>query len=196
MTGSNRIPATEITGPYGAVVKMATRKMLGQVPDAAGVMWHYPAVFKDLMGFNRKVEKWNRLDKNLVVLAHMSTAAAVGCSACLDINYFMAHRGGLDEAKVREVPRWRGSSIFSPLERRVMAYADAMSQMPPAVSDEMSAELLDELGAPALLELTARVGLMNTSARVNIALGIHSQEFAAACGLPPLEAAVDVGSTA
>jgi hypothetical protein len=50
----------------------------------------------------------------------------------------------------------------------------------------MSAALLDELGAPALLELTARVGAMNMTARGNVALGIRSQEFSASCGLPPL----------
>jgi alkylhydroperoxidase family enzyme len=67
-----------------------------------------------------------------------------------------------------------------------MEYAEAMSQTPPTVTDELAAALLEALGAPALVELTARVGFMNASARGNIALGIHSQEFAAACGLPPL----------
>ena len=38
----------------------------------------------------------------------------------------------------------------------------------------------------ALVELAARVAFMNMSARMNIALGIHSEEFALACGLPPL----------
>jgi AhpD family alkylhydroperoxidase len=160
--------------------------MMGQVPDAIGVMWHHPAVLKDLMGLGRKVEKWDRLDPNLSSFATMASAAAVGCSFCLDLHYFMAHNNGLDEAKAREVPRWRESSVFTPLERRVMEYAEAMSQTPPAVTDELSAELLAELGAPALLELSARVGYLNASARMNIALGIHSAEFADACGMPPL----------
>jgi alkylhydroperoxidase family enzyme len=69
-----------------------------------------------------------------------------------------------------------------------MEYAEAMSQTPPAVTDEMSAALLRDLGAPALLELTARVGAMNLNARSNVALGIRSQEFSASCGLPPLAA--------
>ena len=45
----------------------------------------------------------------------------------------MAHNRGLDEAKAREVPRWRESDVFTPLERRVMEYAEAMSQTPPTV---------------------------------------------------------------
>ena len=72
-----------------------------------------------------------------------------------------------------------------------MEYAEAMSQTPPAVTDEMSAALLDALGAPALVELTARIGMMNMTARGNVALGIRSQEFSASCGLPPLAVAPD-----
>ncbi|WP_127472963.1 carboxymuconolactone decarboxylase family protein [Microbacterium sulfonylureivorans] len=186
MTATARIPAIEVTGPIGSIMKVAARRMLGKVPDSLGVLWHYPAVFTDMMGFNRKAEKWDRLDENLSILARMASAAAIGCNACLDINYFMAHRQGLDEVKVREVPRWRESTIYTTLERAVMAYAHAMSQTPVAVTDELSAELLDALGPAALIELTARVGLMNLAARTNIALGIHSEEYAAACGLPAL----------
>ena len=73
----------------------------------------------------------------------MAAAGAIGCSFCLDLHYFMAHDRGLDEAKAREVPRWRESAVFTPLERGVMEYAEAMCQTPPTVTDEMSAELLD-----------------------------------------------------
>jgi AhpD family alkylhydroperoxidase len=188
MASSTRVPAAEITGIYGSLVKTMTRRLVGQVPDSVGVMWHYPAIFKDLMGFGRKVERWNRLDADLASFAAMAAAGAIGCSFCLDLHYFLTHNRGLDEAKAREVPRWRESSAFTPLERRVMEYAEAMSQTPPAVTDEMSAALLRDLGAPALLELTARVGAMNLNARSNVALGIRSQEFSASCGLPPLAA--------
>jgi AhpD family alkylhydroperoxidase len=151
-------------------------------------MWHYPALLKDMMGFGRKVDAWNRLDPNLASFATMAAAGAIGCSFCLDLHYFMTHDRGLDEAKAREVRRWRESTAFTPLERQVMEYAEAMSQTPPAVTDEMSAALLEELGAPGLLELTARIGAMNLTARSNVALGIRSQEFSASCGLPPLAA--------
>jgi alkylhydroperoxidase family enzyme len=186
MSNTARVPAAEITGLYGGLLKMAMRRMAGEVPESAGVMWQNPRVFKDMLGFGRKVEKWDVLDPLLGTLATMAAASEIGCSFCLDLGYFMAHNNGLDAAKAREVPRWRESQAFTPLERRVMAYAEAMSQTPPAVTDEMSATLLEELGAPALLELTARVGFMNLSSRMNIALGIRSQEFADSCGLQPL----------
>ncbi|MGY1695184.1 carboxymuconolactone decarboxylase family protein [Geodermatophilus sp. SYSU D00814] len=186
MTSTTRVPPTEITGVYGSLLKIISRRVFGQVPEGAGVMWHHPAVLRDSMAFGREVDAWNRLDPHLATFAAMAAAGVIGCGFCLDLHHFLSHDRGLDEAKVREVPRWRRSAVFTPVERRVMEYAEAMSQTPPAVTDEMSAALLDELGPAALVELTARVGFMNSSARGNVALGIRSQEFSASCGLPPL----------
>jgi AhpD family alkylhydroperoxidase len=186
MASSTRVPVAEITGLQGALLKAISRKMLGQVPEALGVMWHHPAVLKDTMRFGRKLDSWNRLDPDLASFATMAAAGVIGCSFCLDFHYFMTHNRGLDEEKAREVPRWRESTVFTALERRVMEYAEAMCRTPVTVTDEMSGALLDELGAAALLELTARIGAMNMTARGNVALGIRSQEFAASCGLPPL----------
>lgn len=193
MTRSTRVPATEITGIYGTLLKTVSRTLLGQVPEGAAVMWHYPAVLKDSMAFGRKVDSWNRLDPDLASFAAMAAASTIGCSFCLDLHYFVTHDRGLAEEKAREVPRWRESAVFSPRERRVMEYAEAMCRTPPTVTDEMSAALLADLGAPALVELTARIGVMNMTARGNVALGIRSQGFAASCGLPPLAAAAGEG---
>ena len=184
MSGTTRIPKAEITGLYGWMLKRFSRKMLGEVPDALGVMWHNRAVLTSSMGFGRKVEKWDQLDPNLQTFAHMAVASLVGCSWCLDFNYFKAHNDGLDEAKASEVPRWRESTVFSPLERDVMEYAEAMSETPPRVTDELSARLLKKLGAPALVELTAVVGFANSTTRSNTALGIEAQGFSKACKLP------------
>lgn len=82
------------------------------------------------MGFGRKVQKWNQLDPNLKSFAHMAVAAQLGCSWCLDFNYFHAHNEGLDEVKASEVPRWRESTAFTPLECEVTEYAEAMTETP------------------------------------------------------------------
>ena len=187
-----RIPRKPLDGIRGRAVKIGAKKMLGSVPDSVEVMWHHPAAFMDMMKAGRKLDKWDKLDKNLASFATMAAAAEIGCGACLDLHYFMAHNNGLDEKKARQVPLWRESAIFTPLERRVMEYAVAMCQTPPAVTDEMSAALLADLGPAGLLELSARVGYINMAARTNVALGISSEHFSDACGLPPLAHRGDV----
>lgn len=196
MTTDTRIPAAEVSGVYGALVKAFAKKMMGRVPDSVGILWQNQRVMKDAMGIGQKVEKWDQLDHELATYAAMAAAATVGCSFCLDFNYFLSRDRGLDVLKVREVPRWRSSDVFSPLERQVMEYAELASQTPPAVTDELSNTLLEQLGAPALVELAARVAFMNMSARMNIALGIRSEHFADACGMPALAERTPVGDAA
>ena len=186
MTSNTRVPRTEITGLYGAVLKKVSRKMFGDVPEALEVMWHNRPVLRFGLDQGRKAARWKECDADLKSYAHMATAALIGCSFCLDLGYFQAHNEGLDVAKAREVPRWRASDVFTPLERDVMEYAEAMSQTPPTVTDELSARLLGQLGAPALVELTTWIALANQYARGNVALGIEAQGFSAACGLAPL----------
>lgn len=181
-----RVPPTEITGPYGAIMKRFAKKMFGQVPDALGVLWHNQPVLKTSFGVGRKTAKWNACDEDLKSYAHMAVASLIGCSFCLDLGYFQAHNNGLDLIKAREIPRWREATVFTPLERDVLEYAEAVSQTPPTVTDELSDRLLKQLGAPALVELAAFAALANQMARTNVALGIEAQGFAASCGLEPM----------
>lgn len=196
MTSNTRVPKAEITGIYGAIMKKMSKKMLGEVPDALGVLWHNRPVLKDSMGFGQKASKWKECDQDLKSYAHMAVASLIGCSWCLDFGYFQAHNEGLDVAKARDVPRWRESDVFTPLERDVLEYAEAMSQTPPTVTDELSARLLEQLGAPGLVELSMWVAIANQTARGNVALGIGAQGFAAACGLAPLAQPSAVASAA
>nr|WP_293772908.1 carboxymuconolactone decarboxylase family protein [Sporichthya sp.] len=119
----------------------------------------------------------------------MAVSSLVGCSFCLDLGYFMAHHEGLDLDKAQQVPRWRESEVFTPLERDVLDYAEAMTATPPAVTDELSARLLAALGAPGLVELTSYIALANFYSRSNVALGIETEGLAASCELGPLAVA-------
>jgi alkylhydroperoxidase family enzyme len=186
MASSTRIPKAELTGIYGWLVTRMSRKMLGDVAEPVEVAWHNRKVLNFSFTIGRKAQKWDACDENLKSFAHLAAASLVGCSFCVDLGYFMAHNEGLDEAKAREVPRWRESNVFTPLERDVMDYAEAMTQTPPSVTDELSARLLEQLGPAALVELTAIIGLANLYSRTNTAFGISAQGFAAACELRPL----------
>jgi alkylhydroperoxidase family enzyme len=183
---TTRIAPAEISGLYGALAKRFSKRLLGRVPEPLGIYWHNRPVLRTTMGLGSKAQKWKQCDPSLKSFAHLAVAAKIGCSWCLDFNYFQAHNEHLDLTKAQQVPRWRESEVFTDLERAVMEYAEAMSQTPPTVTDEMSARLLDEIGAPALVELTAVVAFANLTTRANLAFGIESDGFAAACGLAPL----------
>jgi alkylhydroperoxidase family enzyme len=196
MSSNTRIPKAQMTGVYGAVMKRVARGCSAHVPEPLEVMWHNRAVLSFYLTLGQKSQKWHECDEGLKSYAHMAVACLVGCTWCLDLGYFQAKNEGLDVAKAREVPRWRESDVFTPLERDVMEYAEAMSRTPVAVTDALSARLLKQLGAPAMVELTACIALANQYARTNSSLGIEAQGFASACGLPPLAQAGAVTSQA
>jgi alkylhydroperoxidase family enzyme len=196
VASTTRIPKAELTGIYGAMVKRMSRKMLGDVAEPVEVAWHNRKVLNFSFSIGRKAQKWDRCDENLKSFAHMAVASLVGCGFCLDLGYFQAHNQGLDVAKAREVPRWRESDVFTPLERDVMEYAEAMTRTPPTVTDGLSARLLEALGPAALVELTMFIALANLYTRSNTAIGIESQEFSAACDLKPLASPSGVASQA
>ncbi len=193
---TTRIQPKPIRGAYGAMVKAFSRKMFGKVPESLGVMWHHVPALKASMRFGQSLQKWDACDDGLTSFAHMAVASLVGCTWCLDFNYFMAQNHGLDVERAREIPRWRESDVFTPLEREVMGYAEAMTRTPPTVTDEMVESLAGQLGEAALVELTTVIGYANLTTRSNVALGIESEGFASACGLKPMAEPSAVRSTA
>ena len=173
-------------------------RQLGSVPDPSSVSYNQPEVATATQEFAGKVATWNAADQGIKTFAHMAVAAQVGCSWCLDINYFLALNQNLDVAKASQVPAWRKSDVFTPLERDVLEYAEAMTGTPTTVSDELYARLLGQLGPAAMVELTVFIAFANMASRANTAHGITSQGYSDACEIPlakrPGES--DVASTA
>lgn len=175
-----RVPMAEVSSE----LREGMIQHLGVVPQPAGVMANNPKVAAMALTVGGMVSGLDVVDENLQSFAHMAVAAQIGCTWCLDFGYFQAQNENLDMTKASQVPRWRESDVFTPLERDVMAYAEAMSHTPPTVTDELSARLLDRLGPSALVELTVIVAFANFSTRSNVALGIESEGYSAACEIP------------
>jgi alkylhydroperoxidase family enzyme len=157
---------------------------LGAVPEPVEVVYNNPHVAIATLEFSARLGASDALDASLKTFAHMAVAARVGCSWCLDINYFQAQNQRLDLAKASQVPRWRESDAFTSLERDVLEYSEAMTDTPTTVTDELSASLLERLGPAALVELTVLVAFANLTTRANTAHGITSQGYSDACEIP------------
>ncbi|MBL1088108.1 carboxymuconolactone decarboxylase family protein [Streptomyces sp. NPDC001739] len=177
---SLRVPKAELP----AELRENMIKQLGAVPEPVEVVWHSPKVATSNLEFSAKLAEWDAADEGLKSFAHMAVAAQVGCSWCLDVGYFQAQNQNLDLTKASQVPRWRESEVFTPLERDVLEYAEAMTSTPPTVTDELYAGLLDRLGPAAMVELTAYIAFVNMATRNNNANGVASQGFSEACEVP------------
>lgn len=166
-----------------------SRRRYGKVLEPVQVFGHHPRALRSYIAFETKVARWKELDPGLKRLASMTAAAKIGCSWCMDFGYWESDRLKLPSGKISKVPAWREHrEAFGEVELLVLEYADAMTDTPPAVTDELAGTLLRHIGEPAFVELTAMVALENLRSRTNSAMGLTSQGFADACAVPPVSA--------
>ena len=167
------------------IASRLSRRWYGTVLDPVAAMAHNAPVGLAYGLFERRVQRWRTLDRGLKDLAVMAAAATIGCSWCMDFGYWesvMLHH--VPAEKIRVVPHWRGSGVFTELERLVLEYAEAMTQTPPGVTDEMTERLSRHLSQAQLVELTAIVAVENLRSRINAALGLTAQGFKYRCEIP------------
>ena len=84
---------------------------------------------------------------------------------------------GADEEKVRQVPEWRESALFSDVERAALEYAEKMTITGEKVTDELWARLRGHFTESQMVELTAAVALENFRSKFNVPLGVEAQGF-------------------
>jgi alkylhydroperoxidase family enzyme len=166
-----------------------SRKKLGQVVDPVRALAHHGGVLASNGLLEMAVERsWRRLDPHLRWLAIQATSAAIGCSWCTDFGYYEGMQSGVDPIKVRSVPRWRESSVYTEQERIVLEYAEAASATPAVIGDDLVKRLRSVFDDAQIVELAGWVALENYRSRINAGLGLRSQGFAESCDVVPLGA--------
>lgn len=174
-------------GVLGRLAYRYARRRFGDVPEPFAVLRHHPGLFWTSAVAESLTEKAaTTLPARLRDLAVYRTATRVGCSWCVDFGEMLWIREGLDADHLRRAAADGAPDDpgFDDDERAVLAYADAMSGSPIAVTDAQVADLDARLGHAGLVELTHLIGVENQRARTNAALGVRAQGFAASCEVP------------
>ena len=127
-----------------------------------------------------------RVNPRLKQLAELKAAALVTCEFCLDVGSALAAATGVTERQLRDLPRFAGSDAFSPDEKLVLEFAQAVSGTPAQVPDELRDRLLKRFSPAQLTELAATVAWENQRGRLNQALGVRPAGFSdgAVCAIP------------
>jgi len=86
-------------------------------------------------------------------------------------------QAGASDDKIRQVPTWRESSLFSAVERDALEYAERLTVTGDKVTDELFARLRGHFSEAQVVELTAVVALENFRSKFNPPLGIEAQGF-------------------
>ena len=98
----------------------------------------------------------------------------------------MGRASGITPEQIANLNSYRTDFNFSPMERLVLEYADAMTQTPVEVSDALFARLCEKFSSAGLVELTSAIAWENYRARFDHAFGIEAENFTdgAGCALP------------
>jgi alkylhydroperoxidase family enzyme len=98
----------------------------------------------------------------------------------------VSRKAGVTEAQLRDLPVYRDSAAFSPLEKLVLDYAVTMTRTPVDVPDALFAALRQHFDEAELVELTATIAWENYRARFNRPFLIGADGFSegAFCALP------------
>ena len=86
-------------------------------------------------------------------------------------------QAGATDDKIRQVPSWRKSELFSAMEKDALEYAEKMTITGEKVTDELWGRLRGHFTEAQLVELTAAVALENFRSKFNVPLGVEAQGF-------------------
>jgi alkylhydroperoxidase family enzyme len=180
----SRIPLDHKPTLLLRIAEIYSKRRYGTVLEPGLALLHNRKVLISLIAYENKVARWDTLDPTVKAVATLAAAAEIGCGWCLDFGFWESFHRGVDPVKLREITDWQRSTVYDERERAAIAYAIAMTQTPPEVTDDMVADLRTRFSDAELVELTAMIAVENQRSRSNAALGLTSQGFRDHCELP------------
>lgn len=157
--------------------------LIGKIRGARGgrliniyrLMLHSPALAAAWFELNQAVRYATEIDGRSRELVVMRVALLNGCDYVLRTHASSyALKEGLTQAQIVGLADWRAAPLFSPEERSLLAYVDAMTR-DIEVPDAVFAELRKHYSERQAVELTMLVGAYNMLTRVLIALKIDPE---------------------
>ncbi|MBP6985615.1 MAG: carboxymuconolactone decarboxylase family protein [Alphaproteobacteria bacterium] len=103
------------------------------------------------------------------------------CSFCIDLNTSILLSRGVSMEKAMALKDWSHSDDFTPAEKLVLEYVEAMTLSDREVTDDLFQKLKTEFSEQEILEITAIAAFQNMSTKFNSALDVPAQGF---CTLP------------
>ena len=100
----------------------------------------------------------------------------------MDIHSAVGRDQGLRDDQFETIAEFERSAAFDAREKAVLRLAEAMTETPATIPDQVFADLQKFFNVPQIVELAAAVALENFRARFNRVFEVESDGF---CMLPP-----------
>jgi len=154
----------------------------GTFTGTPGNWWTVFALVPDCLqhavdGFRLYRDPARKLDPALRELAQTRAGFARGSQFVFSQHCKASRSVGLTEAKIAAIPSWQLSDAYSPLERAVLAYTDALVLEGGRVQDAVFEALQQSLSDEEILELTYITALYDMHAVMSRALKLEYDDI-------------------
>jgi AhpD family alkylhydroperoxidase len=131
----------------------------------------FPDVYAAMTALSTVVDK-SSLEHSLLYLVQMRASQINGCGYCLDMHSKDARLEGETEQRLYLLDAWREAPMYSPRERAALAWTEALTLVKDHhVSDEVYAQVREQLSEEEIVYLTLAVVAINGWNRIAISLG-------------------------
>lgn len=153
-----------------------------------------PVAFAAMSAMYRALDrKSSPIEPALRSLVQVRVSQINGCDFCVDLNSFLGIGRGIVEAKLRALPQFNDSALFTEREKMALAYAETATHSDRRVAEQLILRLRKHFDDQAIIELAALIAYQNMSSKFNAALGVPAHGFCRlpAQASPPKEAACE-----
>lgn len=121
---------------------------------------------------------------NLIHLADLRASQINGCAFCVDMHVKEAKIHGERELRLYHVPIWRESPLFTPKERAVLEWTEAVTRLGEGgVSDAVYESVRAQLSEQEICDLTFALAVINSWNRLAVSFRKTPGSVDAAYGL-------------
>jgi AhpD family alkylhydroperoxidase len=158
------------------------RRRYGRELEPVRLWARMPAAFLAMSAMYRALDrKSSRIEPALRSLVQVRVSQINGCDFCVDLNSFLGLGRGIVEDKLRALPLFEDSTLFTEREKIALAYTEAATRSDSRVDAALVARLRQHFDDQAIVELAALIAYQNMSSKFNAALGVPAQGF---CAVP------------
>ncbi|WP_326638633.1 carboxymuconolactone decarboxylase family protein [Streptosporangium sp. NBC_01755] len=124
-----------------------------------------PEMYKTFIQAEQVISK-GPLDPAIRELVKIRSSQINGCLFCIDMHVHEALRLGEKQDRIYQLSAWRESELYTDAERVALAYAEAVTERPDGVSDEVWGAVAAAFKPEEAAYLVAQVAQINLWNRI------------------------------
>ena len=156
------------------------RRRYGRELEPVRLWGRIPRAFLAMSAMYRAIDrKTSPIEPALRSLVQVRVSQINWCAFCIDLNSALGAGRGVSDEKLRALPYFADSNLFSEPEKAALTYAEAMTDSAKRSDPALIARLQQHFSDDAIVELTALIAYQNMSNKFNAALGVPAHGFCA-----------------